>query len=304
MTRLVELGDRRVLHPGPLRWLRALGWMLACALAVVLMYVIGYLITLLITSAFVPGVHIIPKVTAPPLVEIAASVVGAAAVLTGYPALVRLGEGRPASELDWSKALPELGIGLALGASLMLATGLVLWITGWAHYAPSAITGGSRAVSVSVQSGVVEEVTFRLVLLRLVWRAAGIWPALAASALFFGGAHLNNPGSSWFAALCIAFEAGVLLAAFYILTGRLWISIGLHAGWNFTQGWLLGSPVSGTRDFVGGPLKMTPTPGVPDWMSGGAFGPEASIGALLICTVVGLWVLWVAWQQGRLENSG
>ena len=192
----------------------------------------------------------------------------------------------------------------SLGAALMLGAGFVLWVTGWAHYVPSAINGGSRAISASVQSGVVEEVTFRLVLLRLIWRAAGVWPALAVSALFFGGAHLANPGSSWFAALCIAFEAGILLAAFYVLTGRLWISIGLHAGWNFTQGWLLGSPVSGTRDFVGGPLKMTPTPGVPDWMSGGAFGPEASIGALLICTVVGSWVLWVASQKGRLDNAG
>jgi len=147
MTRLVELGERRVLHPGPLRWLRALGWMLACFVAVVLMYVIGYLITLLVTSAFVPGVHVIPKPTAPPLVEIAASVVGAASVLTGYPALVRLGEGRPASELEWRRALPEIGIGLALGAMLMLGAGLVLWATGWAHYVPATINGGSRAIS-------------------------------------------------------------------------------------------------------------------------------------------------------------
>jgi membrane protease YdiL (CAAX protease family) len=176
-------------------------------------------------------------------------------------------------------------------------------LTGWAHYAPIPVSGGSVAVGGAIESGVLEEVLFRLILLRLLWRALGVWPALALSALFFGGAHLFNPGSSWFAALCIAVEAGILLAVFYILTGRLWVSLGLHAGWNFTEGWLLGSPVSGTRDFVGGPIWMHATSGVPAWMSGGTFGPEASVGTLLICTVVGLWILWIAWRKGRMGDQ-
>jgi membrane protease YdiL (CAAX protease family) len=42
-------------------------------------------------------------------------------------------------------------------------------------------------------------------------------------------------------------EAGLMLASFYLLTGRLWMSIGVHAAWNFTQGWLWGARVSGIR---------------------------------------------------------
>ena len=36
-----------------------------------------------------------------------------------------------------------------------------------------------------------------------------------------------------------------MLAAAYMLTRRLWGAIGLHAGWNMTQGGLFGVPVSG-----------------------------------------------------------
>jgi membrane protease YdiL (CAAX protease family) len=36
-----------------------------------------------------------------------------------------------------------------------------------------------------------------------------------------------------FAVFCISLEAGVMLGAFYALTDRLWVSIGVHIGWNF-----------------------------------------------------------------------
>lgn len=301
MARRVELGDRGVLVPGRLRWLRALGWMLLCLLGTLLAFRIGYRTTLMAAASFVDGVAL-DRMRGPAALQLIANAVGAGLVLLVYLLLVRLGEKRVASELDPRAALPETAIGLAIGAAMMAMAALILWGTGWARYAPATINGASNAIGLSLRSGIVEEVLFRLVLLRLIWRAVGIWPALALSALFFGGLHLRNPGASWFAAVAIAFEAGILLAAFYMLTGRLWVSIGLHAGWNFTQGWLLGAPVSGSRAFAGGPLKMQPTPGVPEWMSGGAFGPEASIGVLLLSTLVGLWVLWIAWRKGRLGS--
>ena len=45
--------------------------------------------------------------------------------------------------------------------------------------------------------------------------------------------------------LAIALEAGVMLAAAYLLTGRLWLSMGIHFAWNFTQGGIFGAAVSG-----------------------------------------------------------
>ena len=72
----------------------------------------------------------------------------------------------------------------------------------------------------------------------------------------------------------------------WLRTGRLWLSIGLHIGWNFFEGAVFGFSVSGLEipslihQRVSGPLLIT----------GGAFGPEAGfiilpaiiIGALVI----------------------
>lgn len=64
-------------------------------------------------------------------------------------------------------------------------------------------------------------------------------------AVLFGAGHIPNPGATVFTTAAIALEAGIMLAAFYALTGRLWVSIGFHAAWNFTQGYIFGAAVSG-----------------------------------------------------------
>ena len=91
-----------------------------------------------------------------------------------------------------------------------------------------------------------------------------------------------------------------MLGAFYALTGRLWVSIGVHVSWNFTQGYLFGAAVSG-GDLGVSLATSIADPGQPLWLTGGAFGPEASLPALLVCSSVGfaaLWVLekWAVWQ--------
>ncbi|MEI9928601.1 MAG: CPBP family intramembrane glutamic endopeptidase [Sphingomonas sp.] len=302
MGRVVELGSRRFLHPGPWIAARALGWMLLLAALVVGAFA-------LVANAIARGwaaTHAIDPAhleLLPVPIKLAALIVGPLAAVAVYVLAVRWAEARAPSEFALARMVPELLTGLAIGAAVMGATGLILWQGGWVTLTPQPVTKIFGAIGNSFESGVVEETVFRLVLLRLVWRALGAWPALAASALLFGAAHLANPNSTPFAAVCIAAEAGIMLAAFYILTGRLWVSIGLHAGWNFTQGWALGAPVSGGGGFGGGPLAMKTVAGAPDYLSGGAFGPEASLAALVLCTVVGVAVLWRAAALGRLDGG-
>ena len=87
----------------------------------------------------------------------------------------------------------------------------------------------------------------------------------------------------------IAIEAGVLLGAAYKYTNSLWFPIGIHWAWNFTQGNVFGVAVSG-GDIEESILSATLSG--PDIITGGSFGPEASIIALLLGSILSAFFLW------------
>ena len=141
-----------------------------------------------------------------------------------------------------------------------------------------------------------EELLFRGYLFQRLEQGLGARLATALLALMFAGAHWGNPGMAgpariW-ASLNIAIAA-VLLSLGYLRTRSLALPIGLHLGWNWTQGVLLGFPVSGTP----GAGWWTPVPQVrPSWVAGGSFGLEAS----LPCTIVGVVAcLVLAWAMPK-----
>jgi len=193
-------------------------------------------------------------------------------------------------------ALP--GSGLELARGLLLGFGLFCGVT-----AIVALLGGFEVMglrgmgqlwpmlSLAVLSGVFEEVLFRGILFRHIETMLGSWAALALTSAFFGVAHLGNPNASWFSSFAIAVEAGILLGAAFMLTRRLWLAIGIHAGWNFTQGWVFSIPVSGGDAPLG--LLITRRVG-PEWLTGGDFGLEASVIALVIATLAGAAILFRA----------
>jgi membrane protease YdiL (CAAX protease family) len=145
--------------------------------------------------------------------------------------------------------------------------------------------------------GFTEELFFRGILFRYIEKAAGSWIALALTSAAFGAVHLGNPGATWFSSVCIAIEAGILLGSVYMLTRRLWAAMGLHAAWNFTQGWIFGLPVSGGH---GGTGLLNGRLTGPELMTGGAFGLEASLPALVIATAAGIVILILAVRRGRV----
>ena len=100
-----------------------------------------------------------------------------------------------------------------------------------------------------------------------------------AAVLIFGAVHLTNNGATWWAGLAIAIEAGILLSAAYKYSGTLWMPIGIHWSWNYVQGNILGFAVSGGN--AGESLFIPETSG-PDIITGGPFGAEASIVAVVI----------------------
>ena len=132
-------------------------------------------------------------------------------------------------------------------------------------------------------------------MLRLIEGWLGTWWALAITAVFFGAAHLGNPQATVFGAVAIALEAGILLGACYLLTRRLWLAIGVHAAWNFVQGGIFGSDISGTGSGRG--LIEARFTG-PDLLTGGAMGIEASVVAVVLCTAAGVAMLLAVRRRG------
>ncbi|MEO8926756.1 MAG: CPBP family glutamic-type intramembrane protease, partial [Caulobacteraceae bacterium] len=112
----------------------------------------------------------------------------------------------------------------------------------------------------------------------------GTAAALLLSAAMFGALHAANPGATLVSTAAIAIEAGLLLALAYAATRNLWLPICLQAAWNFTEGGIFGAAVSG---HAGTGLLKTTVLG-PPLLSGGVFGPEASIVVVGVCLILSL----------------
>ena len=202
-------------------------------------------------------------------------------------------------EFAFAGAAPELGAGLAVGFALFsVMTGIVALLGGFEVLGLRGMGALWSMLSLAVFSGVFEETLFRGVLFRHIEAMLGSWAALAITSALFGAAHLANPGATPFAALAVAMEAGILLGAAYLLTRRLWLAVGIHAAWNFTEGWVFSVPVSGGNAPLG--LLITRRIG-PDWLTGGNFGLEASIVALVVATGAGVAMLVLVVRRGRIR---
>jgi len=198
--------------------------------------------------------------------------------------------------LDGEPAARDTLLGALLGALLMAGTVGLHALAGW-YAAARGNIGAPGFVMLGMQlfcAAMFEEVVFRGIFFRIVEQGMGSWMALAMSAIFFGLAHLGNPGSSLFAALAIALEAGILLGVAYMLTRNLWLVTGIHWAWNFAQGPIFGLPVSGIR-FPG--LLYGQTNG-PELWTGGAFGPEAGLAGMILCLIAAGALLRLALRRG------
>jgi membrane protease YdiL (CAAX protease family) len=208
------------------------------------------------------------------------ALLSAACCYAMYSFYVRKIERRPVSELAGKYAIREAGSGLIGGALLFCATLAALYLVG--AYRVSAITAWTVMIGPffgMIVVGFLEEILFRGILFRILQGWLGSWIAVLLSVVIFALAHAPNQGVTAIAMASVA-GAGLLLCAAYMLTGRLWLGIGFHIGWNFTQGGLFSVPVSGhpAKGMIQGVLTG------PDWLTGGAFGVEGS--ALAVVAVL------------------
>ena len=230
--------------------------------------------------------------------DIAKATISVGLVWTAYKALIcHLGE-HPRDDLPLAEAPKGLGIGILLGFLLFT---LVVGVAAIADVYNIVGKGGTSAlvaalVGTAILPGFMEELLFRGILFRWLEEFGGSWVALALTSLLFGFGHIFNPGATVLSSVAIALEAGVLLGGAYMLTRNLWMAMGLHGAWNFTQGEIFDVPVSGldSHGLVEAQLSG------PTLLSGGAFGLEASLIAMIIATGVGIALVALAIRQGNL----
>lgn len=235
---------------------------------------------------------------ASPLVSLAVAAGMAMTGLAVYWAFVRLIERRQVHELGLKGMGRELGLGLLIGAGLCMLCVLLLMALGvYRIEAINPIMVTLPALAMALSSGVLEELMYRGGLFRIVEETLGSWLSLAVSALVFGLSHYAPVEGALWGSFAISIEAGLLLAAAYMLTRRLWVPIGLHVAWNFAQSGVFSGIVSGSYNQPG--LFKSTLEGS-DWLTGGAFGMEASVVAVAVCTAAGLLLLVLAIRRGNL----
>lgn len=200
----------------------------------------------------------------------------------------------------------EFSAGAVFGALMVAGAVAVMYVMG--IYKPISHSSGSElplAAGTLLFAAATEELIFRSYAFNILEKHWGTIAAVIVSSAAFGFAHmLNDAGgasvdSKVLFCTFLSLEAGVSLAACYVFTRRLWMPIGAHWMWNFFEGPVFGTHVSGA-DF--GQSYVSATMEGPVLLTGGKFGPEGSVFCLLIGTISGVILLYLSAKRNNLVS--
>ena len=137
-----------------------------------------------------------------------------------------------------------------------------------------------------------EELVFRGYLLQNMISGMGKTWAVIISCILYGAVHASHPNAGILSSSIIVLFGFMRLYG-YLRTSQLWLSMGMHAGWNFFQGPVFGFAASGyeTESVLIHKLNGS------DWLTGGQFGPEGSVFTILIVLLAILSMYW--WTRDR-----
>jgi len=257
---------------------------------------VGSLLAALIVAPFYPifGKEIYDKIE-----PILTPLLQGGASLLGYWVFVSLFDGRPTTELS-TGLFKQTGLGILLGFGFISLVMGILALLG--YYRIDGQNPDSAILLIflmSVQAGITEEILMRGYFFRFVEEGLGTWWSVIVSALLFGFLHAWNPNASFISSISIALTAGVVLALLYAITRNLWIVIGMHFAWNFTLGGIYGAPVSGmdANGLFNGILEG------PEWLTGGDFGPEASLITIVVFSLFGIFLILKMIKTKQLKQA-
>jgi membrane protease YdiL (CAAX protease family) len=193
--------------------------------------------------------------------------------------------------------LRELSQGGLIGSALMLVPALVLGIFGMVRWQwnPAGLSALATGILLFTGVAAAEELLFRGFVFQRLIAGLGQWPAQLILAGFFVLTHMDNPGMTGEIRILAGvniFLVSILFGLAYIRTRSLAMPLGIHFMANWVQGSVLGFGVSGTAPTG----FLTPViRGGPNWLTGGAFGLEASLPGL-IC-VAAVLILLYQWKK-------
>ena len=214
-----------------------------------------------------------------------------------YALFVRWFEKHWAQDIPLRRLAQDTAKGFGIGLGFFVIVVLVMMLLGLYHIYSIGTDKPLDVLSaffMFLLVGTGEEIMFRGVLFRWIDEKWGFMAALIVSSLLFGFMHYFGPVATLWSSLAIAVEAGLLLGAAYKYAGTLWLPIGIHWAWNFTQGNVFGFEVSGND--AGVSLLKASVSGS-DWLTGGAFGAEASVITVMIGFILSAWFIWKVIQR-------
>lgn len=218
--------------------------------------------------------------------------------------MVRFIDRRPFVSLGFGSehAMRDSLIGLAVGLGMMASCVALLLGFGWAAWSMSGSFAGTAlgvATLAMLLNTVTQEVMVRGYVQQTIQSRFGTLTGVIVSSIFFFALHLGAIRGQLLPAISL-FAAGILLATCYAVTGKLWLPIALHFGWNVLQGPVLGEAVSGQALDAGNQLLKIAGPAL---MTGGNFGIEGGVIAIAV-TMLGtpLILLMYRKRQGDVES--
>jgi membrane protease YdiL (CAAX protease family) len=279
------------------------------------------LLTILISTVFAFGLRTLFATAGDPdgqgqlAGQIASSLASVAAITLGVFLARRWFDRRSFASLGLylgGQAAKDLLAGFLIAAIMMLAIFFFFRLGGWMSVTrigdavpQQAAAGLLVMLALFVIVGWQEELFARGYLMQNLAEGLGstgqrlaMPMAVILSSLVFGLGHLGNPNATLVGALGTGL-AGAFLAFAYLRSRQLWLPIGIHIGLNFFEGPVLGFPVSGINGFY---RLIEQSVSGPDWLTGGAFGPEASL-IILPAMLLGTGLVW-AYTRYRTGQTG
>lgn len=176
----------------------------------------------------------------------------------------------------------EFGVGAALGWAVAIALVLPALLTGNLSltfgFNALALTHLLLSVAVLVSFALVVQLVLAGLPVRLLVRATG--PGWAVGAVIFVAVCLGITGAQGqgSSVLVSALTVAMFCTAF-LRTRAIWLPLGLQIGWMVSLQLIFGAASPYTPPTYG--LVQSDTGG-PAWLTGGAFGPEASLFAVVV----------------------